>query len=307
MRFTLCKSLLVLTFFAPIWAVDEDSPVVSTAALPGGPHRAPGTQFKFIEEQKGGTTPKFAVKDENGVVWRVKAGPEARPETAATRLLRAAGYTADEDYYRAEIRVQGLKTLSRGNEYLGAGGIVRDVRLERSTDQKPGKGWDWHKARPTDRRTFNGLRIMMALINNWDLKTSNNSYGRDENDMVVSDLGATFGKTGNVWVRSKGDVEDYAESKFVKKVTPEHVDFVMNSRPFFLVSVIRPVYYIERTRMERVAQGIPIADARALGERLGRLPRRQIAQCFRDAGYSPQETEGFTKAVLERIQALKNL
>ena len=306
MRSTLCKSLLVLAFFVPMWAANEDSAVVSSpVALQGGPDRAPGTQLTFIEEHKGGTAPKFAVKDENGVIWRVKAGPEARPETAATRLLRAAGYAADEDYYRAEIRVQGMKALSRGKQYLGAGGVVRDVRLERSTDQKPVKGWDWRKARPEDRRTFNGLRIMMALINNWDLKTSNNSYSGDE--MMVSDLGATFGKTGNVWVRSKGDVSDYAEAKFVKKVTPEHVDFVMNSRPFFLVSVIRPVYYIERTRMERVAQDIPIEDARALGLRLSQLPRRQIEQCFRDAGYSAQETEGFTNAVLERIQALKNL
>ncbi|MEO6760172.1 MAG: hypothetical protein ABIO24_12015, partial [Saprospiraceae bacterium] len=120
-------------------------------------------------------------------------------------------------------------------------------------------------------------------------------------------LGATFGKTGNTFVRSKGVANDYAQSKFVQKVTPEHVDFVMHSRPFFLASVFRPKYYLDRTRMENVVRHIPIEDARALGVRLSRLSRNQIAQCFRDAGYSQSETDIYTKTVMDRIATLKNL
>ena len=295
--------LTALCFLVPIGIQMSAEPIA--LSLRGGPERAPGNRLKFVEEFKGGTSPKFVVKDENGVTWRVKVGPEAKPETAASRLLRAAGYVSDEDYYRQQIHVEGLPSLSRGKSYVSPGGIVRDVRLERAPEEKPGEGWDWHKTHPADRQAFNGLRVMMALINNWDLKTSNNSTS--EEHLVVSDLGATFGKTGKVFARSKGAVNDYAESKFVKKVTSEHVDFVMDSRPCFLVSVIRPKYYIERTRMESVVRHIPIEDARALGFRLDRLSRRQIGQCFRDSGFSESETEGYVKAVLERIATLKKL
>ena len=44
------------------------------------------------------TSPKFDVEDDQHVQWRVKLGEEPQSETAATRLLWAAGYFVDEDY-----------------------------------------------------------------------------------------------------------------------------------------------------------------------------------------------------------------
>ena len=40
------------------------------------------------------------------MIWRVKLGEEARPETAATRLLWALGYFADEAYLVPEMVVE---------------------------------------------------------------------------------------------------------------------------------------------------------------------------------------------------------
>ena len=52
----------------------------------------------------------------------------------------------------------------------------------------------------TGTRELNGLRVMMALINNWDLKDENNAIYREKpvRDQIyeVSDLGASFGTTG---------------------------------------------------------------------------------------------------------------
>ena len=79
---------------------------------------------------------------------------------------------------------------------------------------------------------------MMALINGWDLKQINN--GSVDGQYGVSDLGASFGRTGNNFTRSKGVMKDYAETKFIEKVTPTYVDFVMHSRPFFLSVVNLP-------------------------------------------------------------------
>ena len=320
---TIFTSFIALVLALPVFAQQAASTAVlwrdrgDVAALnlldgPGGKTRAPGTSFKFIEESKSGTAPKFIVEDENGAKWKVKLGPEAKGETAATRLVWAAGYFTDEDYYRPQIRVQGLPPLSRGNKYiLDAGaGLVRDARLERQDGGKEAKNWSWYETRGIGTREFNGLKVMMALINNWDLKADNNSAfdrGNAGEVYFVSDLGASFGRTGSSFSRSKGVMQDYAQTKFLRKVTPDHADFVMHSRPFFLLCIFRHDYYSLRTRMESIPRHIPIADARWLGSLLGQLSTAQIGDCFRAGGFSPTEVEGYTRVVIERIDALKKL
>jgi hypothetical protein len=274
----------------------------------GGKEHQPGTSFKFIEESKSGTSPKFIVEDENGAKWKVKLGHEVKSETAATRLVWAAGYFVDEDYYLPQIRVQGMKPLSRGREYISGDGLVREARLERQGIGKKLKNWNWYKNPFVGTREFNGLRVMMALINNWDLKEINNDIFdvNGEPRYEVADLGASLGRTGNNFGRSRGVMKDYAESKFVKKVTPTNVDFVMHSRPFFLTIIYFPNYRT-RTRMESVTKHIPIEDARWIGSRLGLLSPEQIRECFRSASFSPDEVEGYARIVMQRIEALKKL
>ncbi len=295
---------------AILWQDRGDVAALDLRDGPGGKSRAPGTDFKFIEESKSGSSPKFVVEDENGARWKVKLGPESKPETAAARLLWAAGYFVDEDYYRAQIRVQGMKPLARGKQYLSDRGIAREARLERTDNGKKSKDWSWYETNDAETREFNGLRVMMALINNWDLKADNNAVhiqGNSGKRYVVADLGGSLGKTGSSFTRSKGVLKDYAGSKFIKKVTPEYVDFVMNARPLFLLYVFSQNYYSQRARMESITKKIPIADARWLGHVLGRYSSAQIGDCFRAAGYSPAEVEGYTKVVMQRIGALRKL
>ncbi|MGD1155838.1 MAG: hypothetical protein ABSA41_08425 [Terriglobia bacterium] len=291
-----------------LWRDRGDAAALDLLDGPGGKEHQPGTNFKFIEESKSGTSPKFDVEDENGTKWKVKLGPEVKSETAATRLVWAAGYFADEDYYRPQIRVQGMKRLSRGRQYVSDGGLVREARLERQGVGKKLKNWNWYDNPFVGTREFNGLRVMMALINNWDLKEINNEILDEggEPRYEVADLGASLGRTGNNFARSRGVMKDYAETKFIKKVTPESVDLVMRSRPFFLTIIDFPNYRF-RTRMESVAKHIPIADARWLGNRLGQFSPEQISDCFRAAGFSPAEVEGYTRVVMKRIEALKKL
>jgi len=291
-----------------LWHDRGDVAALDLLGGPGGKEHQPGTNFRFIEESTSGTSPKFIVEDENGANWKVKLGHEAKSETAATRLVWAAGYLADEDYYRPQIRVQGMKRLSRGQEYVSDGGLVREARLERQDGRKKLKNWSWYDNPFVSTREFNGLRVMMALINNWDLKEINNDVFDEggEPRYVVADLGASLGRTGKPFGRSRGVMKDYAETKFIEKVTPEYVDFVMHSRPFFLTIFNFPNYRF-RTRMESVAKHIPIGDARWLGNRLGQFSREQIRDCFRAADFSPAEVDGYTRVVMQRIEALKKL
>ena len=296
----------------PLGELWQDRGNVSALNLiegPGAKNHRPGLIFKFIKESKEGTSPKFDIKDENGVKWKVKLGHEAKSETAATRLVWAAGYIVDEDYYLPKICVQDIKPLSRGQKYVTEDGCVQGARLERIDGRKKVSNWSWYKNPFVGTREFNGLRVMMALINNWDLKGTNNGlYSENGTEPVyaVADLGASFGRTGNYFTRTRGMVKDYANSKFIEKVTPEYVNFVMHSRPFFLTVFDVPNYQF-RTHMESIAKRIPIEDARWLGERLGQLSPEQIRDCFRAAGFSPAEVEGYTRIVLQRIEELKEL
>jgi hypothetical protein len=92
----------------------------------GGKAHAPdpnGT-YTFVKEDAQGTSPKFDVEDAQGVQWKVKLGQEPRSETAATRLLWAAGYFVDEDYYLVNLRVTNIPTLRRGRKFVSPDGTV---------------------------------------------------------------------------------------------------------------------------------------------------------------------------------------
>jgi hypothetical protein len=293
-----------------LWRSQGDIRLLDLVYGSGGKEHQPAGKFTFVKEDKQGTAPKFEVIDEQGVTWKAKLGEEAKSETAATRLLWAAGYFTDEDYYLPELRVEKMGKLHRGRQFVSADGVVRGVRLERSVKgQQKNGNWSWFKNPLIGTKEMNGLRIMMALMNNWDLKTVNNDIYEEKGEQaryVVSDVGATFGRTGNPFTRSKSNLRDYRGSKFVQKVKPEDVDFILSSRPFFLTAVDVP-NYLTRTKMQEVAKHIPRTHALWLGQMLGQLSTEQLRDCFRAAGYSPEDGAAFTKVVQGRIADLNKL
>ena len=128
-----------------------------------------------------------------------------------------------------------------------------------------------------------------------------------ERDVMWSPiLGATFGKTGNPLTRSDGDPEDYANSKFIKDVKNNDVDFVMHSRGT-IVQIFNVPKYNERAKMAKIVKDIPIADAIWIGHLLSELSKQQVSDAFRAAGYSNQEVEMFTDVVERRIHYLTSL
>ena len=120
-----------------IWHETVDVPQLNLIYGAGGKEDAPtpGAKYKFRKEDSSGTNPKFDVEDDSGIRWRVKLGPEPRAETAATRLLFAAGYFVDEDYYIENLPVEGLPKLHKGKSFVTDGNIVHGARLERRTKE----------------------------------------------------------------------------------------------------------------------------------------------------------------------------
>ncbi len=278
---------------------------------PGGPEHQPKAPFTFVEEDKSGSNPKFIVRDGNGVKWTVKMGAEARPETVATRLVWAVGYFTPEDYFMNALPVQNMGKLHRGESQVDPVGQVYDVRLKRRSNKEEKKlgEWKWADNPFYGTREFNGLRVMMALINNWDLKDVNNAifYRKNppEKIYMISDLGATFGaaELERTHEKSKGNLESFAHSKFIRSEHEDRIDFETPNRPA-LVAAINPKQFVRRVNLEWIGKDIPREDARWMGRLLARLSHKQIRDAFRAAGYPPEEMEGFAQIVEARIAEL---
>lgn len=81
----------------------------------GGKENAPDLSdvFTFMGQDKNGTSKKIYVRDSAGHEWIVKFGREARPETAATRIVWAVGYHVDPDYFVKSVHIEDGREASR--------------------------------------------------------------------------------------------------------------------------------------------------------------------------------------------------
>src|ERR1051325_6699929 len=163
---------------------------------PGGEEMKPDLkQVIWEESQQEGYSVKWKVRDASGKHWVVKLGNEAQPETVATRLVWAAGYPTEVNYLVPCVKITNApkpphdKSVKRCEKDGFA-----NVRFEaRPEDAKRLDEWSWAKNPFVGTREFNGLVVLMALVNNWDLKDTNNKvvYVPDnggELRYVISDL-----------------------------------------------------------------------------------------------------------------------
>jgi hypothetical protein len=300
---------------AVLWRYPSDIATRNLYYGPGGRERQPRGAFTFLKEDLHGSNPKFDVVDEHGVKWGVKMGLEARPETVASRIVWAAGYFTNEDYFVPVLRVRNMQPLRRGQKYVAPGGIVYNVRLKRHDKEEKKIGdWQWADDPFAGTREWNGLRVLMAVINNWDLKDENNHIYQvrtprgPEQIYTVSDLGASFGNIGLSWTlrHSKSNLRVYEHTHLIRHLKPEYVDFYVPSRP--ALDHFPTVHELQLRRgLEWIGQKIPRTDARWMGDLLSKLKPAQIQDAFRAAGYSQEEIEGFTQELEKRIQELHSL
>lgn len=311
------EKAIVDTAPAALWRYPSD---ISTRNLyygPGGRKNQPRGPFTFEKEELTGSSPKFVVRDRDGVKWKVKLGWEAQPETAATRLVWAVGYFANEDYLVPVLHVEKMPVrLQRGQQFISPDGSMVNARLKRYLEnEKKAENWRWRQNPFTGTRELNGLRVMMALINNWDLKDINTGvyaerepHQKLERVFMVNDLGSSFATAGRDWpmMKAKGNFSEFNRSRFIRQITPDYVDFDAPARPSIFIAVALKEY-VARAKLRWIGRHIPRADARWMGELLGRLSADQIRDAFRAAGYGPGEVEGFTQVVEHRIAQLEDL
>jgi hypothetical protein len=266
---------------------------------PGGEEMKPDlSSITFIKDQMGGGySTNYRVRDGSGNIWVAKLSKEAQPETAATRLVWAVGYSTEINYLYPCVHIKGAPQTSKKFERCEGDGFA-DVKLEaRPKDYKRLETWSWASNPFSGTKEFKGLIVIMALLANWDLKDDNNKVvyvpgaGPEQGLMhhIISDLGATFGKTGNFISRSRNEPEKYAKTGFVKGVEAGRVRFDYSGKNSGLF------------------RDITVEDAKWIGELLSRLSDEQITDAFRAANFTPEEIALLTPAVRAKINQLVNL
>ena len=266
-----------------LWQEPGDIAERDLALGPGGEVMQPDlSRVTFIEEQKGGHSTKYRVSDAQGRVWVAKVGKEAQSEVAATRLLWAVGYFTDITYLAPRVEIQGK-------------GTFENVRLEARPKQiKRLEEWTWEQNPFNGTPEFQGLKVMMLLLGNWDIKASNNRIllvqdeqtGAKQLRYIVSDLGSTFGKTSGLLTGTRNEPRDYLKAKFVEGVKGDRVEFNYGGK------------------RGGIFHDITVAQAGWIGDWLARLSERQISDAFRAANYREDEVSMLTKAVQARINDL---
>lgn len=301
-----------------LWQYPQDLASRNLYYGPGGVRHQPRSAFNFLKEDLKGTNPKIVVRDSDGVVWGVKMGDEARPETVASRLVWAVGYFADENYFAGELRVHKLpERLRRGQQYIAPGGALRNVRLKRYSQgsERLAGEWQWRENPFAGTREFNGLRVLMALINNWDLTDENTSIHERTRGgeviaryYIVGDLGSTFGSGDLTWPmhKARGNLDAYRSSRFIENLEPGYVDLhaPAGASAFFLFT---PREFVHKRHLRWIGRRVPREDAKWIGQLLSRLSPDQLRDAFRAAGYGQSEVEGFARVVENRVRALAAL
>ena len=268
---------------AVMWRAPEDIASRNLLVGAGGEAMKPDlSRVTFVEVKTGGWSTKYRVKDGKGNEWVAKLSKEAQPETAANRLLWAIGYETEIAHLVPELTIEGK-------------GTFKNVKLEARPDAVKRAGfWPWASNPFVGKPELQGLKIMMLLFNNWDMKDDNNAIlavkgdPNSERRFIVSDLGATFGKTGGFMSRSRNKPSDYVKSEFVKAVRGNQIDFSYSGKN------------------QKLFEDITINDAKWLAGWLSKLSDEQIKDAFRTANYSPEEVDQLAAAVRARINVLAN-
>jgi len=245
----------------------------------GGQALAPSatSEYEFKDSDTTGYSPGYDVVDPKGRKWDVKTGDEGQTEVMASRLLWAVGYHQPIVYFVPEW------TMTKGPTSKPMSG-----RFRLASDHDADGEWSWTENPFLGTRQLKGLVVANLIINNWDLKPSQNriyvEVGRNPARwFVVQDLGASFGKTA--WpTGNRNNIDDFETQRLVLGVENGRVQFDYHARHKELLENITP------------------ADVVWICRLLSRVTDAQWADLYRGAAVPAEVGLRYTSKIKSKIQ-----
>lgn len=258
----------------------------------GGQAHAPPADVRYAFEGKDelGFSVSYDVTSPDGLEWSAKIGPEAQTEVVVSRILWGLGYHQPPIYYLPSWDVE-----------LEGGAVRRESearfrpkldRLERADEY-----WSWKENPFIGTRPFNGLLVVLLMLNSTDLKDDNNSLYELREPwpyegaplsagvrrwFVVRDLGAALGETGKLYPR-RNWIDGFEQEPFITGVEDGQIRFAFTGRHRQLLEMLTP------------------ADLRWAATRLQRLTGEQWRDAFRSANYSDAVRDRYLRKIREKI------
>lgn len=241
-------------------------------------------EYAFKDSDLKGYSAGYDVVDPHGRAWDVKTGDEGQPEVIASRLLWAVGYHQPIVYFVPEWRMKN-----------GPVSKPSSGRFRLSSDHETEGEWSWTENPFVGTRQLKGLIVANLILNNWDLKPSQNriytrvrgsrfgAHAGPRRWFVVQDLGASLGKTG--WpVGNRNNIDDFESQRLVLGVQDGRIQFDYHARHKELLADITP------------------ADVVWICRLLDRITDAQWADLFAGAHMSDADGRRYTRKIKSKIQ-----
>jgi len=246
----------------------------------------PDARYKFEGKDELGFSVSYDVKGPDGVEWSAKIGPEAQTEVVVSRLLWGLGYHQPPLHY-----------LPSWNLVLEDDKIRKEseARFRPKLDQlERDKYWEWEDNPFVGTPPFNGLLVVLLMLNSTDLKNDNNSIYLVKDEIagavpgvrrwfVVRDLGASLGETGKLFPR-RNWIEGFEKEEFIAGVKDGRIEFAFTGRH------------------RELFEAITGDDLRWAATRLQKLTDEQWRDAFRAANYTDAVRDRYRRKIQQKIE-----
>ena len=266
-----------------LWREPADIATRDLYLGPGGAGMKPELSRVELIEESGPS--KYSIRDGAGRKWVVKTGSDARAETTASRFAWACGYFTDITYLVPRVEVEGKGTLE-------------NVRFEARPDGfKRLEEWRWDDNPFVGTRELQGLKALLAFLDNSNLKNENNKILLVRNDeaadselrYIISDF--DFGAVRTVAASTLWDTTNSPgkPARFISGTKNGVVQFNYGG-----------------PHKERLSN-VTVGQVKWIASLLSRLSERQLQDAFRAGNYSVDETRALVRVVRGRIDEMLGL